>query len=88
MSLEYPCVYYKDGLCRRDPDDVDVCVLGPCTDETPSNGDRVRQMSDEQLAEFLADWAETHYAWQTDPGTTGWWLEQPEEESAKKGNQP
>ena len=84
MSCEYPCVYHKDGWCHRNPRDVDVCGFGPCAYETPSNGDRVRRMSDEELAEFLSKWAETHYAWQTDPGTTGFWLEQPEERAKKE----
>ena len=53
MSREYPCVYFDDGKCRKDPPEenyVDWCVMGPCPHETPSNGDRWRNMTDEELA--------------------------------------
>lgn len=35
------------------PEEPDGCVFGPCSQETPSNGDRSRAMSDEKLAEWL-----------------------------------
>ena len=56
MSREYPCVYYDSGKCRKfeEPGYVDYCVLGPCSHETPSNADRIRAMSDEELARLLA----------------------------------
>lgn len=54
MSLEYPCVYHKNGWCYKDQEQPDACVYGPCDDETPSNGDKVRRMTDEELARFLA----------------------------------
>ena len=56
MSMEYPCVYFeKDGKCRKFSDDfvASYCVLGPCPEQTLSNADRIRAMSDEELAEFL-----------------------------------
>lgn len=55
MSREYPCVYYDDGKCTRDPEPgfTDWCVLGPCSYETPSRADRIRAMSDEDLAWLL-----------------------------------
>ena len=55
MSLEYPCIYYYGGgLCRYGGEDpANICVLCPCPYETPSNGDRIRTMSDEELAVFL-----------------------------------
>ena len=57
MSREYPCVYFDSGKCRKFevPGYVDYCVLGPCSHETPSNADRIRAMSDEELAKFLDD---------------------------------
>lgn len=57
MSREYPCVYYDDLKCRRAPEDglIDWCVLGPCSHETPSRADRIRAMSDEELAEKILD---------------------------------
>ena len=53
MSKEHPCVHYgKNGVCRKFSDDevVSYCVLGPCDDETPSRGDWIRAMSDEDMA--------------------------------------
>lgn len=58
MSMEYPCVYFeKNGRCRKFSDDtaVSYCVMGPCPEQTLSNADRLRAMSDEDLAEFLSD---------------------------------
>lgn len=56
MSREYPCVYYRgNGLCRYggDESDANICVFGPCENETPSNGDKIRTMSDVELAEYI-----------------------------------
>lgn len=56
MSMEYPCVYFeKNGRCRKFSDDtaVSYCVMGPCPEQTLSNADRIRAMSDEKLAGFL-----------------------------------
>ena len=58
MSMEYPCVYFeKDGKCRKFSDDtvISYCVMGPCSEQKLSNADRIRAMSDEELAEFLAE---------------------------------
>ena len=56
MSLWYPCVYCTEDLhCAKytEPGYESWCVLGPCTAETPSNGDRIRRMSDEELTEWV-----------------------------------
>ena len=56
MSKAYPCIYCTDDLkCTKYTDDeaTSFCVLGPCKDEKPSHGDKIRVMSDEKLAEFL-----------------------------------
>ena len=55
MSKEYPCVYYDNEKCKKFSDDemTSYCVMGPCHYETPSNADRIRAMSDNELAEFL-----------------------------------
>lgn len=55
MSKEYPCVYYDNEKCKKFSDDevTSYCVMGPCHYETPSNSDRIRAMSDEELARFL-----------------------------------
>ena len=56
MSMEYPCIYFeKNGRCRKFSDDtaVSYCVMGPCPEQTLPNADRIRAMSDEELAEQL-----------------------------------
>ena len=55
MSIEYPCVHWDKGKCKKFSDDevTSWCVEGPCIDETPSNAVQIRSMSDEELAEFL-----------------------------------
>lgn len=56
MSLEYPCVYYKPGgLCEKYSTDgiTSYCVQGPCPDQSLSNSDRIRAMSDEELASIF-----------------------------------
>ena len=56
MSAEYPCIYFeKDGKCRKFSDDtaISYCVMGPCPGQKLSNADRIRTMSDEELAEEL-----------------------------------
>ena len=55
MSIEYPCVHFDKMKCRlhSEPDYTDWCVLGPCVHETPSNGDYIRRMTDEELAEWI-----------------------------------
>ena len=58
MSKEYPCIYHQqDGLCSKYSADgiISYCVQGPCPHETPSRADRIRAMSDDELAEFLAE---------------------------------
>ena len=43
----------------------------------PTNADRIRSMSDEELADFLAyTWATSARAWQKDTGETLQWLKQ------------
>lgn len=55
MSLEYPCVHFENGVCKKqsEPGDVGYCVNGPCPYEEPSVADRVRCMTDEELAQFM-----------------------------------
>ena len=58
MSSEYPCIYFeKDWKCRKFSDDtvISYCVMGPCSEQKLSNADRIRAMTDEELAEFLAE---------------------------------
>lgn len=58
MSKPYPCVYCtEDGYCKKYSDEevTSWCVQSPCKDEKPSNADRIRAMTDEELAEWLCD---------------------------------
>ena len=58
MSKEYPCIhYYDDGKCKYFSDDkvTSYCVKGPCGAQVLSNGDRIRTMTDEELAEFIEE---------------------------------
>ena len=57
MSTEYSCIYFeKDGKCRKFSDDtyISYCVMGPCPEQKLSNADRIRAMSDEELARMIA----------------------------------
>lgn len=56
MSKLYPCVYCtEDGYCKKFSDEevTSWCVQGPCKDEKQSNGDRIRAMTDEELAVWI-----------------------------------
>lgn len=84
MSREYPCVYYKDQKCEKfaEPGYVSWCVMGPCSHETPSNADRIRAMSDEELADYLANYEhniETNVYTSLDCKAWLRWLQQPVE---------
>ena len=58
MSKDYPCIYWNDGKCKKFSDDkvTSWCVWSPCASQTPSNADRIRNMSDEELASMLKDY--------------------------------
>lgn len=50
------CVHRTaEGICKKFSVDgvLSYCVDGPCPDEVITNGDRIRSMSDEELAEWL-----------------------------------
>ena len=50
----------------------------PKTYKPQTNADRIRAMSDEELAEFLGDWAQRHRAWMCDSqGECLAWLQEP-----------
>jgi len=55
MSRLYPCIYCtEDGYCKKfsDKEVVSWCVQGPCKDEKPSNADRIRVMTDEEIEDW------------------------------------
>ena len=57
MSKLYPCVNCtEDGYCKKYSDEEvkTWCVQGPCKDERPSNADRFRAMTDEELAKYFS----------------------------------
>ena len=64
MSIEYPCVYWSDGMCKKFSDDkvTSFCVEGPCGDQMPSNAEKIRVMSDDELAEWLTEFANEAFA--------------------------
>ena len=45
--------------------------------EQITNADRIRSMTDEELAELLNQWGTSTRAWQKDKGETMYWLQQP-----------
>lgn len=53
--MSYPCIYNEEGTCKLHSTvyEHSWCVEGPCDDQTLSNGDRIRSMTDEELAGFL-----------------------------------
>ena len=84
MSSEYPCIYFeKDGKCRKFSDDtvISYCAMGPCSEQKLSNSDRIRAMSDEELAEWAINKAPNIGKRYTDSrlGLLDW-LQQPAEE--------
>ena len=51
------CVYRTDdGICKKFSVDgvTSYCVDGPCPDEVLTNADRIRSMSDEELADAMS----------------------------------
>lgn len=50
--MSYPCIYNEEGKCKLNSTvyEHSWCVEGPCDSQTLSNGDRIRAMSDEELA--------------------------------------
>lgn len=75
------CMYRtKGGFCKlySADDVVSYCVEGPCKDEVLTNADRIRAMSDEELAKWLAGQAGKEPS--DDPAVWMDWLKQPAEE--------
>ena len=63
MSKKCSCVYYDNGKCKKFSDNevTSWCIEGPCKDKTPSNADRIRAMSDEELTTFMECFGCGHY---------------------------
>lgn len=63
MSHKYPCIYYDNGKCQKFSDDhyTAWCDFDSCESRKPSNGDRIRSMTDKELSELLSKpWCENH----------------------------
>lgn len=49
-----------------------------CPDVYYTNADHVHTMCDEELADFLGEWARKHFAWMSDSyGEVLFWLQEP-----------
>ena len=84
MSIEYPCVYWSNGMYKKFSDDKakSWCVEGPCGEQVPSNADKIRSMNDEELKEFICSNSQCKFC-----KFEGWgrcelleWLQQPVKE--------
>ena len=75
------CFFYRNEWCEKivdspDPEEVRDCAYF----REMTNADKIRSMTDEELADFLNQWGTSTRAWQKDPGETLYWLQQPAEE--------
>ena len=56
-----------------DESEANICVMGPCPHETPTNADRIRAMSDDELAqEILRRWRAEMEAGKFEDISTRW----------------
>ena len=94
MSKDYPCVYWNDGKCKKFSDDniTSWCVWSPCYSQTPSNADKIRSMSDEELHDLFHEIYNSGaedavaYVWGQRDLNFVWtmkWLQQPVEETER-----
>ena len=72
------CFFYWNEWCKKivdspDPEEARDCAYF----REMTNADRIRSISDEELADFLNQWGTSTRAWQKDPGETLYWLQQP-----------
>ena len=81
----YKCFNIKCGSCIGktlcgEPEDTALVCVDRVIGKPMTNADRIRSISDEELADFLNQWGTSTRAWQKDPGETLYWLQQPAEE--------
>ena len=75
------CFFYRNEWCEKIVDSPDPEEARDCNYfREMTNADRIRSISDEELADFLNQWGTSTRAWQKDPGETLYWLQQPAEE--------
>ena len=75
------CNNLVNDWCEKVIDGPDPDMQRDCQHfREKTNADRIRALSDEELADFLAyTWATSARAWQKDTGETLHWLQQPSE---------
>ena len=74
------CKNLVNDWCEKVIDSPDTDMQRDCQyfcEKT--NADRIRSMTDEELAELLNQWGASTRAWQKDTGETLHWLQQPAE---------
>ena len=81
MKCKYEGTGVWAGRCTGTKE-IDPCIgYEKCKtykSNLPTNADRIRAMSDEELAFFLAEWNENQRAWRRDSeGTLFYWLQEP-----------
>ena len=77
----YKCFNIKCGSCIGktlcgEPEDTALVCVDRVIGKPMTNADRIRSISDEELADFLNQWGTSTRAWQKDPGETLYWLQQ------------
>ena len=71
------CFFYRNEWCEKIVDSPDPEEARDCNYfREMTNADRIRSMTDEELADFLNQWGTSTRAWQKDPGETLYWLQQ------------
>ena len=84
----YKCFNIKCGSCIGktlcgEPEDTALGCVGRVIGKPMTNAQKIRSMSDEELADFLNQWGTSTRAWQKDHGETLYWLQQPAGEEDK-----
>ena len=78
------CFFYRNEWCEKIVDSPDPEEARDCNYfREMTNADRIRSISDEELADFLNQWGTSTRAWQKDPGETLYWLQQTSGEEDK-----
>ena len=81
------CFFYRNEWCEKIVDSPDPEEARDCNYfREMNNADRIRAMTDEELADFLNQWGTSTRAWQKDPGETLYWLQQTAGEEDKHEN--
>ena len=71
------CFFYRNEWCEKIVDSPDPEEARDCNYfREMTNADRIRSISDEELADFLNQWGTSTRAWQKNKGETLYWLQQ------------